>query len=145
MFSDTVEADLAHDTAQPEGGLMASVLIVDDDPVAMAILQDQLREMDWLVHSAADWPSMSRTLNEQSIQLVVLDVNMPGLSGDKLAEMISRRPRPRPRVVLYSGMEKTELRRMARRVGATGFLCKGSNDAEVRMTLKAALNAPDLD
>ena len=124
---------------------MANVLLVDDDPVAMAILRDQLREMQWLVYLAADWPTMSRTLNQHPVQMVILDVNMPGLSGDKLAEMISKRPKPRPKVVLYSGMEKADLRRLARKVGATGYLCKGSSDAEVRMTLRAALDAPDLD
>lgn len=123
---------------------MPNVLLVDDDPVAMAILRDQLQALDWQVFSATDWPSMSRTLNEQAIQMVILDVKMPFLSGDKLAEMISKRPEPRPKVVLYSGLEKSELRRMSRKVGAIGYLCKGSTDAEVRMTLKAALDAPEV-
>jgi CheY-like chemotaxis protein len=59
--------------------------------------------------------------------LVLLDVNMPALSGDRLAEVLRANAYTRNvMVVLHSSNDEDHLRTTARRLGLDGYICKGS-------------------
>ena len=67
--------------------------------------------------------------------LVLIDVGMPGLSGDRLVQLTQSTPtdlRARP-FVLFSARSEEELRSLASACGAAGFIKKGSSpDAILR-------------
>lgn len=114
------------------------VLLVDDDPVALAVLRDQLAGQGYVLHEATDWTSVNDVVFRERIAVIVLDVNLPGLPGDKLAEILGRNIKPRPRVILHSGLPAKELRRKAVAVGATNWLEKGAPDRKLVSVVRAA-------
>jgi two-component system response regulator AlgR len=72
------------------------VLIVDDEPLARARLATLLRECDdiELVGSVADGDAALSALPELNPDVLLLDINMPGLTGTALAARLAGRSRP---------------------------------------------------
>jgi len=79
------------------------VLVVDDEPVALAVLQRTL-EPHYHVLTASDGLEALDIIGAwgQSIRVVVTDVRMPGLSGPALAAHLARLNRS-PAVLFVSG------------------------------------------
>jgi DNA-binding response OmpR family regulator len=125
-----VEAEVA-----PKPG----VLLVDDEPLALAILEDVLEGQGYRLDRAKDWGSFRAALMEGEYAVIVLDVHLPGLSGDKLAMFASDflEP-PLPRILLHSGMEEPELAELTRNIGADGYLCKGCDEQVIREAVSGA-------
>ena len=84
MTGDTLhggsELTLNEYTDMPDSG-RPSILITDDDPVSVKILRDYLSELDFDVHTAPDGHAALEILKDNRIDLLLLDVMMPGLSG----------------------------------------------------------------
>jgi signal transduction histidine kinase len=87
----------------PRGGV-GNVLVVDDEPAVRRLLARILRTNGYTVHEAHDGASALAFLHEsaESIQLVVTDIAMPGMSGTKLAEEITVRW-PTLKIMFVSG------------------------------------------
>lgn len=120
---------------------MSEVLVVDDDPVALSIAVDRLAPLGVPLHTARDWPEMNDVLFTRPVAVVVLDVKLPGLDGDVLAGFIQRNLDPAPKIILHSSLEEWELRRLARKVGATGMVTKAMNEDAMQRAVRAALDA----
>ena len=64
------------------------VLVVDDDPVFQELVPEQLAVFDFEAAVAATGPDALDTLRRTDYDVVLLDVNLPGLSGlDALREI----------------------------------------------------------
>ena len=74
----------------------SAVLIVDDEPGMRKMLEFTLRQQGWEVASAADGPKALELLGRRIFQLMLSDVNMPGMDGLSLLETV-KRARRRPR------------------------------------------------
>jgi DNA-binding response OmpR family regulator len=101
------------------------VLIVDDEPTSLqlygALLRDEGHEVLERDKSLGTTPMI---LSERP-DLVLVDVSMPGLSGDELVRMVKGNPRAAGvSVVLFSSRDAGELEALARRCGAAGYLVK---------------------
>lgn len=103
------------------------ILIVDDDPAHLSSTKGILEAEGYEVHTH-DQPFGSTNLILQlKPDLVLLDVNMPGLSGEKLAEVYRGNTKMRSaRVMLYSSNDEDTLRATTRRLQLDGYVCKGS-------------------
>lgn len=120
-----------------------TILVVDDDPLVQATMTDLLEGRGYQVVTARDWASFRQVMLAQPVAVILLDVNLPHVSGDKLALFVRSSPEidPKPPILLHSGLEEGELRRLARRVGALNFLTKGSDDERVLRVVAAAVAA----
>lgn len=116
------------------------VLLVDDDPLALMVLGDALEPCGFALHTAENWGEFRPLVLSQPFGALVLDVNLPGLQGDKLAHFAAQflEP-PRPRVLLHSGIEEEKLAALATQVEAFGYLEKGAPDFRVRAVVEAAV------
>jgi CheY-like chemotaxis protein len=77
------------------------VLVIDDDEIVREVMCDLLRAKGCQVFDSGSPIGVTRTVGEQDIDVVVLDVMMPGLSGDKLAKLLRDNPRmPKLSIVL---------------------------------------------
>jgi PAS domain S-box-containing protein len=65
-----------------------NILIVDDDPTSLFILETILKEIDVVIIRALSGPEALSKIEDQEIALTLLDVNMPDMSGIELAEII---------------------------------------------------------
>jgi CheY-like chemotaxis protein len=108
------------------------ILVVDDSPICLDMMAMVLEEGGYEVITVASPFALSSALSQHAPDLVLVDVNMPGLSGDKLVE-ITLRNRPGGRtcpIVLHSDKPDLELLALAETSGAAGYIRKTS-DAEV--------------
>lgn len=115
------------------------VLVVDDDPVVRAMVGDLLRERGLRVEVAAAWDQVRQRTFGGPVAVILLDVCMPGISGDRVAKLVRFSRPPRPRVLLYSGLPECELATLATDVGAEGYLHKGCSEAELLGAIEALL------
>jgi two-component system, cell cycle response regulator CpdR len=82
-----------------------SILVVDDEPLILELLADMLKDMDCEVWTARDGAEALQLLERSPhIEVLLTDVNMPGMSGHELAER-ARRVRKGLQVLLLSGRE----------------------------------------
>lgn len=82
---------------------------MDDDEVAMSLICDFINKTPFLnLLSYYNNPlSALSALGDNDIQLVFLDVNMPGMTGIELAQIINgQKKTPRPHIIFISGYER---------------------------------------
>ena len=86
---------------------MMKCMAVDDEPLALALLQDNIRQVPTLELVASCNTAMQAlaVLNEQEVDLVFLDIQMPGLTGLLLLQTLS----VKPMVILITAYEKYAL------------------------------------
>jgi two-component system cell cycle sensor histidine kinase/response regulator CckA len=102
-----------------------TVLIVDDDPAVLVLIQTILMAADYRVLLAAERADAVRMARQKHvhIDLVLLDVRIPGVSGTQLADEILA-IRPDIRVLWMSGFVDEEFVRVQLLDGHAGFLSK---------------------
>ncbi len=102
-----------------------TVLIVDDDPAVLFLIQQILMAADYRVLVAAERAGALRVARQKHIHidLALLDVRMPGVSGTELADDILS-IRPNVRVLWMSGVVDEEFIRVKLFNGYAGFLSK---------------------
>jgi signal transduction histidine kinase/CheY-like chemotaxis protein len=112
--------------AEPSGGPgLASILIVDDDLVSAEALAELLHEAGYRVSVAPSGEEAIRRLEEDRVDLVLLDMMMPGLDGLEIIRRIRGQPASNGlRIVAITG-DVTQARVEAvHAAGADGFLGK---------------------
>src|SRR5580692_4157739 len=100
-----------------------TILVFDDSEVVLEMTRFTLETAGFrvLTRDRAQG-SIVAILHEQP-DLVLLDVNMPNMSGDSIAEILSRAGPTRSTViVLYSSLPANALRMKALATGAHGFI-----------------------
>jgi predicted DNA-binding ribbon-helix-helix protein len=81
------------------------VLVVDDDPLVLDMAATMLEDLGCQVERAADGSAaLAKIEADRDIEILITDVNMPGLSGFEVAERAKRR-RENLHVILLSGRE----------------------------------------
>jgi CheY-like chemotaxis protein len=86
-----------------EPGESPHILVVEDDPLTREFVVDLIQSFGHTVIAAADGMAAMRIIEEQpSILLVFTDINMPGVDGLMLADMVKLH-RPRLRILYTTG------------------------------------------
>jgi two-component system sensor histidine kinase/response regulator len=114
-----------------------TVLVVDDDPRNRSLLRAYLGHL-YDVREAADAASGLRALDEGPVDLVLLDVMMPGTSGFEVCKKIKARPGPEllP-VILLTALGEQEDRNTGLEAGADDFLTKPVERRELLLRVAA--------
>jgi CheY-like chemotaxis protein len=106
------------------------VLVVDDEPDVEALFRQQFRRdlraerfvMDF-ANSAADALARIASTIEQSLILILSDINMPGMTGLEMLPKV-KAIRPEVPVIMITAYGDADTRRKALASGATGLLTK---------------------
>ncbi len=85
--------DVAAKTLQTAGSQNAKILVVDDDPLILAALEVLLASQGFKVVTHADPLTFWQALEETGPDLLILDIDMPGLSGMELCHAVRNDPR----------------------------------------------------
>jgi putative two-component system response regulator len=105
----------------------ANILIIDDEPSIVRMLTRSLQNVGYTRVSGATEPMEALALlNPSDTDLIVLDINMPNMSGYEFLSSLSQRLTPDTflPVLMVSGLPESEARLQALRAGANNFLTK---------------------
>jgi DNA-binding response OmpR family regulator len=118
------------------------IFVVDDDPAMVEAVAAVLSLDGFDVDGASDSTAALRAVLRDPPALLVLDVNMPGLTGWELCEIVRRQPLTRDLPVLFlTGRGEVRDRITAMQVGGTDHLTKPFHAEELRARVRA-LTAP---
>ncbi len=125
---------------------LGTVLVVDDSEIARTTLKNALTLAGMKVIALPSPIGATRAIMNHDICVVVIDLMMPGMRGDRLTALFRQNPRFHTLgVVLVSGENEAEMQRLASEVGADAAVSK-SNISELvaavrRAYLKRAVHA----
>jgi DNA-binding response OmpR family regulator len=106
------------------------VMIVDDDPMILQVTGAVLERRGHRVLKRSSAIGTSVAISREQPDVVLLDVNMPGLSGDRLARLVQPGGSG-PVVILFSGIFEDELEELARTCGAAGVIAKNGDQRQL--------------
>ncbi len=110
---------------------MKKILIIEDDPIAIRILQQHFvaDEVEFLL--AADAAEGIQKAHENKPDLVILDVTVGGQSGLDVLEKIRHAPATASiPVIVFSAVDREDIVAEAKELGAADYIVKGSVSLE---------------
>src|SRR5688572_7633471 len=114
------------------------ILVVDDEAGARSVLAETLRGEGYTIETAGDAFKALGRLEEFSADLVLTDLNMPGMDGVELLRKLKEHDAELP-VVLMTAFGGVETAVTAMREGAADYLTKPLNLDELSIVLERAL------
>src|SRR4051812_7866872 len=123
-----------------------SIILVEDDPPLRTLTARALQEHGFRVRPAATAPEMWLAFEAAPVDLVILDIMLPGTSGIDLCRMI--RERSRVPIIFISARASETDRVVGLELGADDYLAKpfGTREliARVRAVLRRGGSEPSL-
>lgn len=113
------------------------ILVVDDDPEIGEVIQDYLSEEGFAVRVAADGNAMQTALEAEPIDLVILDVRLPGEDGLSLAARL--RKDSRAGIIMLSSRGDLVDRVAGLEVGADDYVAKPFQLRELLARVRSVL------
>ena len=113
------------------------LLVVDDDSELCALLERYLEEHGYAVSCVGDGVEMDQFLSENSAELIILDLMLPGEDGLSLAQRL-RQSSNIPVIMLSARGEEID-RIIGLEMGADDYLAKPFNPRELLARIKALL------
>src|SRR6266404_2232139 len=92
---------------ESELGCTAHVLVVDDDPLVREMIVDYLSDNDIRVTALASGRDIADVLERETIDLLVLDLRMPGQDGMQIAHKL-REASALPIIILTSRKDEAD-------------------------------------
>ena len=116
---------------------MTRIAIADDHVLVRRGLAELLREMDdfRVVGEASSGDELLRLLREDRVDVIVMDMNMPGPSGLDLVKSI-RAEFPRLPILVLSAHPEDQYAVRVVRAGAMGYLTKESAEADLVVAVR---------
>jgi putative two-component system response regulator len=115
-----------------------SILIVDDLAIVRLSLRHILAKAGYRCREAEDVAAALAVLDEDSIDLILCDIQMPGASGLDLVKAIKHRI-PDTSVVMVSSLEEAETAIECLQRGAFGYVLKPYQPREILVQVNSAL------
>jgi len=119
------------------------VLVADDDAELRDLIAFTLAQAGYLVIKASDGSAAVRLFGEESPDLVVLDINMPGLSGFQACEAIRARSRVPVMMLTVRGEEEDLVRALG--LGADDYLTKPFSPRTLLARIRALLRRAGME
>ncbi len=113
------------------------ILVIDDDPQIRALLQEYLAENGLRVSVASTGDEMSRILNDEAVDLVILDLRLAGEDGMAIAR--SLRDQSAIPIVMLTGVRDEADRVMGLELGADDYLTKPFSPRELLARIRTVL------
>jgi len=110
--------------------MSTKVLLVDDEEEFVDVLSQRLEARGFAVNTAFNGDEAIAAIEEHDVDVVILDVQMPGRNGiDTLQEI--KRLRPITEVIMLTGHGTVETAIQGMKLGAYDYLMKPTNTEEL--------------
>jgi len=107
------------------------ILIVDDEPDVLRILEKRLSSSGFEVSKAADGKSALQLVVKEKPDLVILDIDMPGMDGGEVAARMKDHETTRHIPVIFLSCLVTQKEENGNGVGDTVFMAKPYNPSRL--------------
>jgi len=114
------------------------ILIVDDDPKISELMSKYLRQHGFDVLTAENGVQMKETLAHEAVDLIILDIMLPGDDGFSLCEQLRTENNQVP-VLMLTAVGEDEQRLKGFKLGADDYLTKPFNPEELLLRINAIL------
>ena len=111
---------------------LGKVYVIDDDENALRLAQRTLEKAGYEVQTTSRIIGTTSAINEFAPDIILLDVMMPALAGDKFIRLLRQGIHSKPQIILFSNQNEDELRRLAQTVAADDFIPKIQGPAAIR-------------
>lgn len=121
---------------------MSKIMIVDDSEITLELTSHALSNAGHDVVALQSPLGLTAALYRERPDILLIDVDMPALSGVKVAELVKGNKRfDETRVILHSSRSNEELRADVEDCGADGFVQKTGNADDLVATLQRLLGS----
>lgn len=133
--------DPAHLARSYDSGVMARLLVVDDEPRIVSFVSRALAAEGFGVDGAQDGARALELVRTRAYELVILDLLLPGLDGLSVLRGIME-SRPEQRVLVLSAVSDVESKVQCLDLGASDYLAKPFALAELVARVRARVRQP---
>ncbi|HLF89359.1 MAG TPA: response regulator [Anaerolineales bacterium] len=119
------------------------ILVVDDEPVSLMLLDTILRRSNFDVTTAASAQDALNLLNNEAIDLMILDLLMPDMDGLTLLKHLRGETKfEKLPIIVFTAVNQNRIREEAFQKGATTFLTKPVSSRELTRVVSKHLHLP---
>ena len=120
---------------------MKKILIIEDDAPLRKELRRLLEGEGYAVSEVQDYNSTLETMRDSEADLILLDINLPGVNGEELLRRL-RREKQTPVIMLTSRTSETD-EVLSMSYGADDYITKPYNPAILLLRISAVLRRTD--
>jgi DNA-binding response OmpR family regulator len=114
------------------------VLVIDDDPIVLEVVRERLSSAGHEVVTREEALGTTQVVRDEQPDLVLLDVMMPALNGERIAELLrGHKATQHVGIILHSSKSELELLALIQQTGALGAIAKTSNGAAFMQRFEA--------
>ena len=117
------------------------VAFIDDSETVRLLLADLLDKAGCEHFECTSWDQIKTTAESHELDLVLLDVQMPKISGPPMA-IVLKKTRPHLKVVYHSDQDERFLAELTDKTGADGYIKKSFDSAETLAAIREYLPTP---
>ncbi|MDM8526828.1 response regulator [Anaerolineales bacterium HSG24] len=115
----------------------SSILIVDDNPTNLGVLFNYLKSLGFKVFPLKDAEKGLNLLQKQSVDLVLLDIMMPGMNGYEMCRRLKDNPATQDIPIIFmSALSDTVDKIKGLQMGAVDYITKPFQQEEVLARIK---------
>jgi len=125
-----------------------AVLIIDDDEHYVESLTQLLRSNDYIVDSVTDGSEIDDVLVKTNVQVILLDLSMPGVNGFEVVRQLKDPLGPvrwqinqAAKIIIITGRAEHDTAAFTRKLGADAYLVKPVDPELLLSTLRNVLGA----
>jgi DNA-binding response OmpR family regulator len=122
----------------------AVILVVDDDPASCDIAARLLERQGYRTLRAGSGVECLDVVRKERVDLILLDVMMPGMDGFEVCAALQQGGQKHPPVVLLTAKDDLDTRLEGMYHGVSEFLTKPINKHELFARVRAQLHIQDL-
>ncbi|RME88632.1 MAG: response regulator [Planctomycetota bacterium] len=99
------------------------VIYLDDSEIMLEMVKHTLESQGYSVYTVSSWPELNPYLFRKKIRILLCDVDMPGLGGDKLVSVLKESV-PDLKIFLFSSLEEEKLEELCTQYKLDGWISK---------------------
>ena len=120
---------------------MESILIVDDDINLCTVLSEELNAIGYEANYLTDGEEVAKVLETGNIDLLLLDLKMPGTDGFDVLQKINNHHNSHPKIIVLTAYADVKSAIESARLGASDFISKPYDFDELLITIRKVLQS----
>jgi CheY-like chemotaxis protein len=116
------------------------IVVIDDDPGVRMLLRKMLESAGYRVSEAKNALDVFAIDMKNQPDLIVLDIQMPGISGHQVLTTFKSDPNFRAPIIVLTGLSDPEHGRAAISEGADAFMTKPANREQLLAKVAELIN-----